>query len=97
MTTTVDAFRPYLKEARFFGADFTRKIPNWIYDVVAMPGKYGPFAAGNASVTEIQAVGLSQQIARYDRISKEPRFAEYYLLGTLTSLFYSVAAVFLLW
>ena len=46
------------------------------------------------------AVGLvltAKSIARYDRISKEPRFAEYYLLGTLTSLFYSVAAVFLLW
>lgn len=46
------------------------------------------------------AVGLvltAKSIARYDRIAKEPKFAEYYLLGTLTSLLYAVAAVFLLW
>ena len=85
LTTTVEEFRPYLKEARFFGADFTRKIPNWIYDVVAMPGKYGPFAAGNASTTEIQAVGLSQQVARYDRILAERRSVAEYVTGRLSS------------
>ena len=44
--TTIPEMKGYLKRARFFGADFTRKIPNWLYDVVAIPGKYGPFAAG---------------------------------------------------
>ncbi len=77
--TTIPEMKPYMKRARFFGADFTRKIPNWLYDVVAIPGKYGPFAAGNSSTTEIQALGLSQQIARYDKILAERRAAAEYL------------------
>lgn len=79
ITTTIDEMKGYLKRARFFGADFTRKIPNWLYDVVAIPGKYGPFAAGNSSTTEIQALGLSQQVARYDKILAERRAAAEYL------------------
>lgn len=79
LTTTVESFRDYMKGSRFFGADFTRHIPNWVYDVVAMPGKYGPFVAGNASTTEIQAIGLSQQVKRYDKILAERRAAAEYL------------------
>ena len=79
LTTTIDSFRDSLKGARFFGADFTRQIPHWLYDVVAMQGKYGPFMAGNASTTEIQAIGLTQQIKRYDKILAERRAAAEYL------------------
>ncbi len=41
------------------------------------------------SLGEFAAVGLvltAKSIARYDRISKDPAFAEYYLIGTLTSI-----------
>ena len=41
------------------------------------------------SLGEYAAVGLvltAKSIARYDRISKDPAFAEYYLIGTLTSI-----------
>lgn len=40
------------------------------------------------SIGQYSAIGLvltAKSIARYDRISKEPEFAEYYLLGTLLS------------
>ena len=68
-----------MKRARFLGLDFSRKIKYWLYDVTAIPGKYGPFVAGNCSVTELQAVGLSQQIKRYDKILAERRAAAEYL------------------
>ena len=41
-------------EERFLGTDFSRKIKNWLYDVSPCQGKYGPFVAGNASVTDVQ-------------------------------------------
>lgn len=39
------------------------------------------------------AAGLiltAKSIARYDKISKEPEFAEYYLLGTLSSILFAI-------
>ncbi|AJA49127.1 hypothetical protein CPAST_c30610 [Clostridium pasteurianum DSM 525 = ATCC 6013] len=42
------------------------------------------------SIGQYSAIGLvltAKSIARYDRISKEKDFAEYYLLGTLISTF----------
>ena len=51
-------------------------------------------ASGNIAV-QISAVGLvltAKSIARYDRISKDQEFAEYYLLGTLLSTICAVAA-----
>lgn len=39
------------------------------------------------------AVGLTmtaKSIARYDQITKNPAFAEYYLIGTLYSILYTV-------
>ena len=71
LTTTVDAFRPYIKRCRFFGTTFERQIKDWLYDVELIPGKYEPFVALNASVTEIQAVGLMNQLARIDKIIAE--------------------------
>ena len=71
LTTNVESFKDSMVPSRFFGVDFTRKIPNWLYDVGALEGKYGPFVAGNSSTTEIQAVGLIQQVKRYDKILAE--------------------------
>jgi dTDP-4-amino-4,6-dideoxygalactose transaminase len=68
-----------LKQARFLGVDSSRKPEGWIYDVVALEGERGPFAAGNASATEIQAVGLSVQLARMEAILEERRRAAEYL------------------
>jgi perosamine synthetase len=68
-----------LKQARFLGVDSSRKPAGWIYDVVPLEGERGPFVAGNASATEIQAVGLSVQLARMDRILEERRRAAEYL------------------
>ncbi|MBR6408248.1 MAG: DUF3307 domain-containing protein [Clostridia bacterium] len=41
------------------------------------------------SLGQFAAIGLvltAKSIARYEKISKEPQFAEYYLIGTLTSM-----------
>lgn len=56
------------KKARFLGLDLSMQIPNWLYDVVALPGKHAPFATGNYSATEIQALCLLEQIQRLDEI-----------------------------
>mgnify|MGYP000872876957 CR=1 FL=1 len=55
-------------KCRFVGLDTSLQIPDWLYDVTAIDGLRGPFAAGNHSVTEIQAVGLLSQMRRIDRI-----------------------------
>jgi len=66
------------KKARFLGLDLSRQIPNWLYDVVALPGKRGPFATGNYSSTEIQAVCLLSQIDRLEGIiARRRQVAEY--------------------
>lgn len=65
--------------ARFCGVDPSRKIKNWLYDCVAVKGMRGAFAAGNHSVTEIQAVGLLNQMKRIRSILAERRRAARYL------------------
>lgn len=50
------------------------------------------------TVGEFMAIGLiltAKSIARYDKISKNPTFAEYYLIGTLTSLIMVLLIYFL--
>lgn len=45
------------------------------------------------SINQYSAVGLvltAKSIARYDKISKDQEFAEYYLLGTLLSTLYAI-------
>jgi len=79
LTTTVDAFRPYMKRARFFGTTFEKKIKDWLYDVEMLPGKFGPFVALNASQTELQAVGLMSQVKRNDQIIAQRRKNAEYL------------------
>ncbi len=79
ITTSIDSFGEDLKKARFLGLDMSRQIPNWLYDVVALKGKYGPFAANNSSSTEIQAIGLLHQLARIDQINSERKQVAQYL------------------
>jgi len=55
-------------KCRFLGLDLSMRIPHWLYDVTAIEGMRGPFAAGNHSATEIQAVGLLSQMRRIERI-----------------------------
>jgi perosamine synthetase len=66
-------------KARFLGVDPSRQIPNWLYDVVALQGKYGPFAANNSSTTEVQAVALLSQMKRLKRVIAARRRAAQYL------------------
>jgi len=73
---------PYGKDfakARFIGLDSSRQIPTWLYDVVALKGKGGYFAAGNHSATEIQAVGLMSQMRRLKKIIAARKAAADYL------------------
>ncbi len=65
--------------ARFLGLDLSKQIKNWLYDVVALEGKSGPFAPGNHSATEIQAVGLRSQMKRLKSIIAKRRSASTYL------------------
>lgn len=51
------------------------------------------------SIGQYSAIGLvltAKSIARYDRISKEKNFAEYYLLGTLISTVVAIVVSFIL-
>ncbi len=84
LCTNVDAFRPYMKRSRFFGCNFDTPIKNWLYDVNAMPGKYGPFVAQNSSTTEIQALGLKLQVERYEKILAERKAAAEYVTKRLS-------------
>ncbi len=84
LTTNIDSIRSELKRARFLGLNFSRKIKDWLYDVTAIPGKYGPFVAGNCSTTEIQALGLKLQIDRYDKIISQRRAAAEYMSERLS-------------
>lgn len=50
------------------------------------------------SVHQYSAIGLvltAKSVARYDKISKDPAFAEYYLLGTLLSTLFVIITVFI--
>ncbi len=72
-------FGEELKKARFLGLDLSKKIKNWLYDVVALDGKAGPFVAQNCSSTEIQALGLLRQLDRVEDIIRIRRKNAEYL------------------
>ena len=76
-------------QMRFLGLDPSKKIKNWLYDVVAAKGKYGPFACNNSSSTEVQALVLREQMKRLKAIIKQRRDAARYL----TSRFRKVKGV----
>ena len=84
VTTNIDEFRPFMKRSRFFGCNFDTPIENWLYDVNAMPGKYGPFVALNSSTTEIQGLGLRLQVERYEKILAERKAAAEYITKRLS-------------
>jgi len=76
-------------QMRFLNIDMSTTIRNWLYDVVALKGKYGPFAANNCSATEIQALVLRNQMNRLKTIiAARSRAARY-----LNSRFAKVAGI----
>ncbi|MBR5501181.1 MAG: DegT/DnrJ/EryC1/StrS family aminotransferase, partial [Clostridia bacterium] len=81
--SNVLGFKDHMKRARFFGVDNDYQIKDWIYDVRTIPGKEKPFVAVNYSTTEIQALGLSLQIARIEEIIAARRKAAEYLNSRL--------------
>ena len=83
LVTNIPEFRSEARRARFLGVDFSNKIKNWLYDVSCIKGKYGPFMSANTSVTEIQALGLIQQMKRYDKILAERRREATYMTERL--------------
>lgn len=85
LTTNVDEVRADLPRARFLGVDMSRAIEHWLYDVTPVPGKDRPFVPGNSSTTEIAALGLMQQIKRYESILEKRRAAAAYLTERLSA------------
>lgn len=79
LTTTIPGYEHEMKRARFLGLDFTCPISNWFYNITPIKGKEKPFVAGNSSTTEIQALGLTLQVARNDEIIKARTDAATYL------------------
>ena len=68
-----------LAKARFIGFDGSRRIKDWLYDVVALKGKGGYFPGRMCPATEIQAVGLRVQLKRLRQIIAARRRAARYL------------------
>ena len=79
LVTNLDCGDDFSK-CRFLGLDFSRTIPNWLYDITAIRDLNGGwFVAGNHSSTEIQAVALISQMKRIKSIIGERRKAFLYL------------------
>jgi dTDP-4-amino-4,6-dideoxygalactose transaminase len=83
--SNVKEYRAEARRARFLGVDFSSKIKNWLYNISLIKGKGDVVyqASNNASVTEIQAIGLMQQLKRYDKILKERRREAEYMTKRL--------------
>ena len=86
--SNVKAYRAEARRARFLGVDFTSKIKNWLYNISLIKGKGDVVyqASNNASVTEIQAIGLMQQLKRYDKILKERKREATYMTKRLAGV-----------
>ena len=85
--SNVKAYRAEARRARFLGVDFSHKIENWLYDVSPIRGKNGIYqASNNASVTEIQALGLLLQLKRYPKILAERRREATYMTKRLSGV-----------
>ena len=82
------AYHAEARRARFLGVDFSSKIHNWLYDITLIRGKGDVRyqASNNASVTELQALGLMQQIRRYGKILAERRRAATYMTRRLSGI-----------
>ncbi len=81
-----DEFGKYFPQMRFLGVDMSQQIPNWLYDVIAPQGKYGPAIPGNHSSTEIQAVCLLGQMAKVQSIIDTRRKHAEYLNGRFAEI-----------
>lgn len=69
-------------KARFLGLDFSRAIPNWLYDVTALEDRFGRAQVpGNHSATEIQGLAFCLQFARLSKIIAARRHAAAFLNG----------------
>lgn len=86
--SNVPAYRGEARRARFLGVDFTSKIHNWLYNISLIKGKGDVRyqASNNASVTEIQAIALMQQIKRYGKILKARVQAATYMTKRLSGV-----------
>ncbi len=85
LLTSEDFAGSQLAGARFLGLDFSRKIKDWLYDVSPLADRFGNVqVAPNHSATEIQALGLLQQLSRLDAIIAERRAAFEYMNGVLS-------------
>ena len=83
--SNVPEYRAESRRARFLGVDFSSKIKNWLYNISLIKGKGDVRyqASNNASVTEVQAIGLMQQVKRYDAILAERRREATYMTERL--------------
>ena len=86
--SNVPEYRAEARRARFLGVDFSSKIKNWLYNISLINGKGNVKyqASNNASVTEIQAVGLMQQIKRYSKILAERKREATYMTKRLSKI-----------
>ena len=86
--SNVKAYRGEARRARFLGVDFTSKIHNWLYNIslIQGKGKVRYQASNNASVTEIQAVALLQQLKRYPKILAERKREATYMTKRLSGI-----------
>ena len=86
--SNVKAYRAEARRARFLGVDFSSKIKNWLYNISLIQGKGGVRyqASNNASVTEIQALALLQQLRRYGKILAERRREATYMTKRLSGI-----------
>jgi dTDP-4-amino-4,6-dideoxygalactose transaminase len=91
LVTNLPAGEQFSK-ARFLGLDFSRTIPNWLYDITSLQDRFGkPQVPNNHSVSEIQGLGFCLQFKRLDRIiATRRRHAEF-----LNKAFRKVPGIFL--
>ena len=86
--SNVKDYRGEARRARFLGVDFTSKIHNWLYNISLIKGKGDVRyqASNNASVTELQALGLMQQLKRYGKILAERKREATYMTKRLSGI-----------
>ena len=86
--SNVKDYRGEARRARFLGVDFGSKIKNWLYNISLIKGKGDVVyqASNNASVTEIQAIALMQQIKRYGKVIAERKREASYMTKRLAKI-----------
>ena len=86
--SNVKDYRGEARRARFLGVDFSSKIKNWLYNISLIKGKGDVVyqASNNASVTEIQAIALMQQIKRYGKVIAERKREASYMTKRLAKI-----------